>query len=161
MDHCLGFVREIHHRVVINGEGVQRVAYQCDQSETAFESIVRILEHCKGCPSDERLACIAMNDPTLNDEDIGDIFGRTTLWAGEVRDRRAAHESAEPIPESLCWFKGHITTSDLMPEEIRHRCAKVQAMSVMRTMGRCQKEPGIRHVIGGLRNGSLVFRSIG
>ena len=161
LDHCLGFAREVFRRVLINREGVSKVAEQCQQAEQAFESIIRIHLHCRRCPSDERLACIAMNDPTLTDEDIGDIFGRTTRWGFQVRAHRAEFEEAEPIPEELCWFVGHITKTDPMPDVIRHRCARVQAMGVLRGRDVCQTNPAIRQFFGANRNGALIFRSAG
>lgn len=161
LDHCLGFAQEIYRHVLVNRVGVERLALRYEQSEQAFESIARICKHCRRCPSDERLACIAMNDPTLTDKDIGDIFGRTTRWGRQVRLHRAEFEEAEPIPEELCWFVGHITKSDPLPDELRHRCAKVQAMSVVRGRDAVAVRPGIRQVFGANLNGAFVFRCIG
>lgn len=165
LDHCLGFVRELHRRCVVNGEGVWHVAEQCEQSTAAFNNIVFMLRTIGRLPSDERLACIAMQDPGLDDEDIGDIFGRTTRWARAVRAARDDIEVADFIPAQLTWFAGHITRCDPTPEEIRERCAAALALRPSLPLRPAHRRGG---EVGGIRTylprssrGSLVFRTVG
>jgi len=99
--HALAFAVTLHRRCVVNQENPARVASQlgldCDQTR----GVARLLRRVRFIPSVERMAVIAMRDPGFNDEDIGEMFGKTEEWSAEVRGRQADIRRAEAIPMEL------------------------------------------------------------
>jgi hypothetical protein len=167
LDHCLGYVRELHRRCVVDGEPCAAVAAQCGQNEIAVKNIVHMLREHGRLPSDERLACIAMQDPGLDDDDIADIFGRTKRWARTVRSLQEDIEASEQMPEELTWFKGHITKEDPTPREIEEMCARAlanrRALSNRprsESLGGSEHRSHIRQILRGTHRGVIVYKTI-
>jgi len=96
--HSLAFVHTLHRRCVINREAAGRVASQLSLDQQQVEGVVRLLRAINYLPSFERLALIAQRDPGLDDNDIGEIFGKTPDWSEAVRERADAIRLSEHIP---------------------------------------------------------------
>lgn len=96
--HSLAFVHTLHRRCVINKESVLRVAIQLSLDHEQAKGVVRLLKAISYIPSFERLALIAQRDPGLDDNDIGEMFGKTPEWSASVRERAADLRLHEHIP---------------------------------------------------------------
>jgi hypothetical protein len=97
----LVFAGQLWHRVVINREQPQDVCRTLGISLRQTRSIIRLLRHCKGVPSRERLAVIAMMPPDVTDAEVDEWFGMESGWAAGVRARAKAIRAREPIPDRL------------------------------------------------------------
>lgn len=86
-------------------------------------------------PTSERLALIAQKDPGLDDNDIGQMFGRTQEWSAAVRRNADAIRAAEYIPAWREWIDPGLQPRDPSPEEIAERARKVREASTGATWG--------------------------
>lgn len=127
--HALGFAAEIKRRVNVNGETCERVASDLGFDKCSVVGVYRIFRHREKV-SPERLACIAMLDWGLDDEDIGEIFGRSRRWAAVVRSQMDEIRADEPIPADLEYLDGGLRPEDPSPEEITRRCKEVRANGI-------------------------------
>jgi len=116
--HALGMAKELHRRCVTNRETPSRVAEKIGLEPAQVVGVVRILRACESIPSDERLAVVAMLDPGLDDEDIGEIFGRSTRWASVVRSQADEIRQEEYIPSQLEWLDDGLQPDYPSPAEI-------------------------------------------
>ena len=159
--HCLAFFAELHRRVIVNREPIGIVRYKLRMDEGACDGMLKILRHCGGVPSKERIACIAMQDPGFDDQDIADICDESVDWARQCRAQREAIEQREVIPEDLCWFSGHITKRDPTPEEIRVRCAEQRARAPHTNRVPRNTSPAIRQWLLARDGDAFIFDSVG
>lgn len=159
--HCLAFVEELHRRVLINREPLGVVRGQLGVDDCAAEGILKILRHCAGVPSQERIACIAMQDPGLDDNDVADICEMSVEWARNCRAIRDRIEASEVIPENLCWFAGHITRKDPTPEEIRVRSAEQRAKGHGTATRPRDLSPGVRQFFLWRSGSAPFFKGVG
>jgi hypothetical protein len=110
--------KELHRRCVTNRETPSRVAEKIGLEPSQVVGVVKILRACRSIPSDERLAVVAMLDPGLDDEDIGEIFGRSTRWASVVRSQADEIRQEEYIPSQLEWLDDGLQPDYPSPAEI-------------------------------------------
>jgi hypothetical protein len=110
--------KELHRRCVTNRETPSRVAEKIGLEPSQVVGVVKILRACRSIPSDERLAVVAMLDPGLDDEDIGEIFGRSTRWASVVRSQADEIRKEEYIPSQLEWLDDGLQPDYPSPAEI-------------------------------------------
>lgn len=140
--HALGFAEEIKRRCNVNGEQCAKVARDLGFEKCSVMGVYRIFRH-RDKVSPERLACIAMLDWGLDDEDIGEIFGRPKRWAAVVRSQMDEIRAEEPLPKDLEYLDGGLGPEDPSPAEIAARCKEV--LSLRRVPpGSDAYRPGIR-----------------
>lgn len=126
--HALGCEEEIRRRCVVGGESAKRVAKSLGLDPHQVVGAVRIFKRGRWSP--ERLACVVMLDPGMNDEDIAEIFGRSVRWAQVVRRKRKQIKRDEPMPRSLVWFDPYLQRHDPSPAEIESRAKDVRENGV-------------------------------
>lgn len=122
--HSLAFVHTLHRRCVVNRETVIRVASQLGLDHYQVKGTVRLLKSISYIPSFERLALIAQRDPGLDDEDIGEMFGKTGEWSAEVRERAAELRQREKIPMK-CEI---LTDMDFVGDDIESLAAEARTL---------------------------------
>ena len=138
--HALGFADEIKRRVNVNGETCERVASDLGFDKCSVVGVYRIFRHREKV-SPERLACIAILDWGLDDEDIGEIFGRSKRWAAVVRSQFNEIRAEETIPADLEYLDGGLRPEDPSPDEIARRCKDVRANGIPLTRRRSNETP--------------------
>lgn len=102
--HALAFAPEIRRDILVNHMAVLRFAakYGLERDQVQYAvNLLRWATKTKATLSPERLALIVMQDPDFNDEDVGEIFGRSTRWAQLVREQAAEIKAEQPIPPEL------------------------------------------------------------
>jgi len=77
--------------------------------------------------SRERLACVVMLDPGLEDEDIAEIFSQPIDWARSVRQQKDLLRLKEPIPTELEYLDDSFFPGDPSPSEVLERAAEIRA----------------------------------
>jgi hypothetical protein len=154
--HALAYAVTLKRRCVINREPSARAASRLGLDVRETLGVVRLLSAVNFTPTVERLALIAQRDPGLDDEDIGEIFGRTAEWSAEVRERADELRRREQIPEELEWLTEDLQPGDLSPEAIAERAAEVREK---RRSGYWQRgEPGIRTYRWSSKRASFVCK---
>lgn len=129
--HALAFASVLHRRCLVNKETAVQVARQLGLDTQQTQGVVRLLTSIKYVPTFERLALIAQRDYGLDDEDIGEMFGRTPEWSAEVRLNAKKIRRAEPIEERFEWLTSDLTANDPTPDEIARRAAEVRGPQPM------------------------------
>lgn len=121
--HALAYAPELHRRCLINNEAPKHVAKSLGLDKSQVQGAVRMLRSIAFVPSPERCALVVMNDFGMEDEDIAEIFGRTTRWARAVRRSAAELREAEPIWRHMEYLDEGLRPNDPCPEEIVRRAA--------------------------------------
>lgn len=116
--HALGMAQDLHRMCVVNRETPSRVAERIGLDPSQVVGVVRLLRGCESIPSDERLAVVAMLDHGLDDEDIGEIFGRSPRWSAAVRSQADEIRREEYIPSHLEWLDDGLQPDYPTPQEI-------------------------------------------
>lgn len=125
--HALGLADELHRRCVINRETPSRAAEKMGLEPSQVVGVVKILDACGRVPSDERLAAVAMRDYGLDDDDIGEIFGRSARWSRIVREQADEIRAEEYIPAHLEYLDEGLRYGDPSPAEIAAATAELHA----------------------------------
>lgn len=102
--HALAFAPEIRRDILINGGHVMTFArkYELERDQVQFAvNLLRWARSNKATLSPERLALIVMQDVDFTDEDVGEVFGRSTRWATLVREQADEIRAEQPIPADL------------------------------------------------------------
>lgn len=139
--HVLGYADEIARRCNVNGELPADVARKLGFDRMAVLGLAKLLRAGKWSP--ERLACVAMMDPCLDDHDIGEIFNRSERWARVVRSQAEEIRADEPMPRDLEWFDPGFQPDDPLPDEILRRAMELRGRSLVPGM-RDSYRAGIR-----------------
>lgn len=121
--HALAFASDLHRRCLVNKEPAVQAAKKLGLDAQQTRGVVRLLASIRYVPTFERLALIAQRDYGLDDDDIGEIFGRTPEWSADVRRRAKAIRRAEPIAERLEWIDPDLQPGIPTPAEIAERAA--------------------------------------
>ena len=125
LKHSLASESELRRRCLINREPVYRVAEQLGLDAEQARGAVRLLKECR--VSRKRLACVAMMDPGLEDEDIAEMFGEPVSWATGVRKNIKRLKRNEPIPAHLEYLDDGLCHGDPSPSEILERAADIRS----------------------------------
>ena len=144
--HACAHAAEVYRRVIINKETIARVACSLDLERKQTEGVFRIVRHCGGAPSPERMAAIAMKDWGLEDADIAEMFGRSERWASVVRSRSEELRAEEPIPEHLEYLDVGLCPGDPSPDELQTRVAELRGTGVIKGLTPTRR-PGLRAYI--------------
>lgn len=155
--HALAYAVTLRRRCVVNKEPSHRAAKRLGLDCRQTMGVVRLLSSISYTPTCERMAVIAQLDPGLDDDDIGEIFGRTPEWSAEVREKAAEIRRQEPIPEQLEWLTEDLQPGDLAPEEIAARAEEVRRARVLTNHPTARS--GIRKYRWSPRNATFVFQS--
>ena len=123
--HSLAWESELRRRCLINQEPVCRVADQLGLDAEQARGAVRLLKACR--VSRKRLACVAMLDPGLEDEDIAEMFSEPVAWATGVRRDMKRLKRKEPIPSHLEYLDDGLCHGDPGPSEILERAAEIRS----------------------------------
>ena len=102
--HALALAPEVQREILVNRMAVLRFAakYGLERDQVQFAvNLLRWAAKAEATLSPERLALIVMQDADLNDEDVGEIFGRSTRWATLVREQAEEIKAEQPIPPEL------------------------------------------------------------
>lgn len=141
--HALGCEEEIRRRCIVNGEPPKNVAKSMGLRWHQVLGAAEIFRFGKFSP--ERLACVVMLDPGMDDEDIAEIFNRSIRWARVVRRQRCEIKREERIPRRLVWFDPYLQRDDPNPEEIARRAMEVRANGVpLDSPARCKWKADLR-----------------
>lgn len=124
--HALAFASDLHRRCLVNKETSVQAARKLRLDPQQVKGVVRLLASIKYVPTFERLALVAQRDYGLDDEDIGEIFGRTPEWSADVRLRAKAIRRAEPIDSRYEWLEPDLQPGIPTPDEIAERVAAVR-----------------------------------
>lgn len=157
--HALAYAADLHRRCIVNGESAKRVAKSLGLQSTQVKGTVRLLRSLAYLPSPERCALVVMNDWGMEDEDIAEIFGRTTKWAAAVRRNAAELREAEPMWKHLEYVDQGLRPQDPCPEEIARRAAieRAKREAERSDLTKCALTPGgMRHYSWNGRHASFV-----
>jgi hypothetical protein len=124
--HALAFASDLHRRCIVNKQTAVQAARKLGLDPQQVQGVVRLLGSIKYVPTFERLALVAQRDYGLDDEDIGEIFGRTPEWSADVRRRAKAIRRAEPIDSRYEWLEPDLQPGIPTPEEIAERAAALR-----------------------------------
>jgi hypothetical protein len=141
--HACAHAAEVYRRCMINKETIARVAHSLDLDMMQTEGVFRIVRHCGGAPSPERMAVIAMKDWGLDDSDIAEMFDRSERWAALCREQAAEIRESEPIPESLEYLDVGLCPGDPSPAELQTRVAELRGTGVIKGLTPTRR-PGLR-----------------
>jgi hypothetical protein len=141
--HACAHAAEVYRRCLTNKETIARVARSLGLDLMQTEGVFRIVRHCGGVPSPERMAVIAMKDWGLDDFDIAEMFGRSERWASMVRERAVELRETEPIPENLEYLDVGLQPGDPTPEELKTRVAELRGTGVIKGLTPTRR-PGLR-----------------
>ena len=133
--HALGFAADLWRMCVINREPAKVASRKLGLDQSQVEGAVRLLKSCRQLPCVERLACVVMLDPGLDDSDIAEIFGRSKRWAEDVRSQAKSIRVAEPLEKSLEYLDEHLQPGMPTPSEIEERAAHVRKTWTPRRFG--------------------------
>lgn len=125
LSHSLAYAETLRRRCVVNNERPSAVAKSMGLEKGQCQGAVRLLRNYR--PSKERLACIVMLDPGLDNEDIAEIFSQPLSWAEDVRRRFHSIREKEFIPRHLEYLDDGLCDGDPSPSEILERAEAVRA----------------------------------
>ena len=125
--HALAHADLLWFRCILGKEPVIAVSRPLGLDPGQAEGVVRLLRSVPRVPSPERLALVAMKDWGLDDEDIGEMWGRPTRWAAAVRAQAEALRDEEPILPHLEYLDEGLQPSDPCPEELWRRAAELRS----------------------------------
>lgn len=152
----LVFARNIYQRILVNREPELKVSRHLGIARDSTRRIVRMLKHCGGVPSLERLATIAMRIPDAEDGDIADWFGKPLAWARQVRECAGELRVLENIPpeyESLPDETGEDLPS---AEERAERAAELRRRGLALPQGEQPRHVTAAQYSWNSRNGTFV-----
>jgi hypothetical protein len=125
--HALAHADLLWFRCILGKEPVIAVSRPLGLDPGQAEGVVRLLRSVPKVPSPERLALVAMKDWGLDDEDIGEMWGRSTRWAAAVRAQAEALREEEPIWPHLEYLDEGLQPTDPCPEELWRRAAELRS----------------------------------
>lgn len=125
--HALAHADLLWFRCILGREPAIAVAMSLGLDHGQTEGAVRLLRSVPKTPSPERLALVAMKDWGLDDEDIGEMWGRPTRWAAAVRAQAESLREEEPIWPHLEYLDEGLQPSDPCPEELWRRAAELRS----------------------------------
>ena len=123
--HSLAYEAELRRRCLTNREPATKVASDLGLCSKQCQGAVRLLKEVR--VSRERLACVVMLDPGLEDEDIAEIFSEPIDWARGVRQQEDLLRLKEPIPTELEYLDDSFCPGDPSPSEVLERAAEIRA----------------------------------
>ena len=123
--HSLAYEAELRRRCLTNREPATKVASDLGLCSKQCQGAVRLLKEVR--VSRERLACVVMLDPGLEDEDIAEIFCEPIDWARGVRQQKDLLRLKEPIPTELEYLDDSFFPEDPSPSEVLERAAEIRA----------------------------------
>ncbi len=150
--HPLAYAAVLKRRCLVNRERVERVAKQLQLDFQQSKGVVRLLASITYVPTFERLAVIAQRDPGLDDEDIGEMFGRTPEWSAQVRQHTDMIREAEYIPAAMELIDPELIGPS--EEEIAERAKEVRAQAKGAVWASARS--GIRHFVWRQRSASFI-----
>lgn len=133
--HALAYAADLHRRCVVNGESATRVAESMGLQVPQVKGAVRLLRSLRTLPSPERLACVVMLDPGLDDADIAEIFGRSERWAAVVRSKADEICMEEHIDPYYEYLDDGLQACDPSPSEIAARAKAIHDSGDFRGRG--------------------------
>lgn len=122
----MGLAGELRRRCLVNKETATDVADDLGLDREQCRGAVRLLRAVN--VSRERLACVVMLDPGLEDEDVAEMFDLPVEWAVGVRRQMDRLRLEEPIPEHLEYIDDGLVRGDPSPREILERAAELRAL---------------------------------
>lgn len=99
----------------MNGVSCERVADRLGLDREQVMAAKQFLASAKSCPPPEVCAGVASLDPGLTDDDIAEMFGRSSKWAKMARERR--EEFCQELGVTLS-FEPWVMQGDPKPWEI-------------------------------------------
>ena len=150
--HALAHADLLWFRCILGKEPVIAVSRPLGLDPGQAEGVVRLLRSVPKVPSPERLALVAMKDWGLDDEDIGEMWGRSTRWAAAVRAQAEALREEEQIWPHLEYLDEGLQPTDPCPEELWRRAAELRSQ---RTSSRSSQA----HAQGRMRTYSWIGRA--
>ena len=124
--HALGHAADLHRMCVVNQIGPKSAARSLGLPPAQVKGAVRLLKSLPQLPSPERLALVVQRDYGLDDDDVGEMFGRSGRWSALVRSRAVELRDREPIAERLEWLEDGLQPDHPSPLEIRARALAVR-----------------------------------
>ena len=139
--HSLALASVLIRRILVNRERSAAVAKSLGFPREQVWGAARLLRSLRYVPSPERLALVVMRDPGLDDEDIGEIFGRSAKWAAVVRSQADEIRAEEPIEYELEFLDDGLRPGDPTPDEIVVLAAAERAARAASNGRRTDLEP--------------------
>lgn len=124
--HALGCAEDVWRMCVINHLPAVLAARTLGLHAEQVQGSVRLLKSLPSRPSDERLALVVLKDPGLDDDDVAEIFDRSTRWVAAVRNHADELRTLEPIQPSLEWLESGLQEDDPSPDEILARSMAIR-----------------------------------
>ena len=124
--HALGCAGELWRMSLVNKIVAQAVSRSLDLPRSQVRGAIRLLQSLPRLPSPERLALVVQRDYGLDDDDVGEMFGRSGQWSAWVRSQAAELRASEPIDERLEWLEEGLQPDHPTPREIQARALAIR-----------------------------------